>query len=273
MCLGWNFSDSGNGGVNLTLREDNSTAYADPANDEYGTPETAATLPNSFYEIPSPESLIATGGIQNIVLEWDNPELSRILYIEVYASADNTWSNAQLIGTVNGTQFTHGGSNKTDPIASGDTRYYWVRARGYDFGTNAQAISDRYPDSDTSTIIATVGEIPTGSGNLSITANAVYGFGSGAASSGSVTSNAAVVTPSGGTSPYSYSWTHVSTTSGTTPTISSSSISNPTFSATVTSGQIALSTWQVTVTDNASNTATAYVSVSLTWFDTRDLIL
>ena len=273
MCLGWSFSDSGNGGVNLTLREDNSTAYADPSNDEYGTPETATTLQSSFYEIPSPESLIATGGIQNVVLEWDNPELSRILYVEVYASSDSSWSNAQLIGTVNGTQFTHGGSNKVDPISSGDTRYYWVRARGYDFGTNAQAISDRYPDSDTSTIIATVGEIPTGSGNLSVTANAVFGFNSGPSATGSVTSSAAVVTASGGTTPYTYSWTHVSTTSGTTPTISSSSISNPTFSVTASSGLPSTSTWQVTVTDDASNSASAYVSVTLSWLNTNEILL
>jgi hypothetical protein len=273
MCLGWSFSDSGNGGVNLTLREDNSSAYADPVNDEYGSPEAGTTLANSFYEIPSPESLIATGGIQNIVLEWDNPELSRILYIEIYASADSSWSNAELIGTVNGTQFTHGGSNKVDPVASGDTRYYWVRARGYDFGTNAQAISDRYPNSDTSTVIATVGEVPTGSGNLSVTANAVFGFNSGAQTSGTVTSSAAVVNASGGTTPYTYSWTHISTASGSTPTISDSAISNPTFTATVTSNQIAISTWQVTVTDDDSNSASAYVSVSLTWFDTREIIL
>jgi hypothetical protein len=269
MCLGWNFSDSGNGGVNLTLREDNSSAYADPANDEYGSPETAATLENSFYEIPSPEGLVATGGIQNIVLEWDNPELSRILYIEVYASSDNTFANAQLIGTVNGTQFTHGGSNKVDSVSTGDTRYYWVRARGYDFGDNAQARSDKFPNSDTSGVVATVGAVPAGSTALSVSANAVYGFASGNSASGSVTSAAAVVTPSGGSTPYTaYSWTHISTSSGITPTISNSAISNPTFTSTVFSGSPAVSTWQVTVTDSAANTASTYVSVTLSWFDT-----
>jgi hypothetical protein len=268
MCLGWSFSDSGNGGVNLTLREDNSSAYADPANDEYGTPEANATLENSFYEIPSPEGLVATGGIQNIVLEWDNPELSRILYIEVYASSDNNFANAQLIGTVNGTQFTHGGSNRVDSISTGDTRYYWVRARGYDFGTNAQAISDRFPDSDTSGVVATVGSVPAGTTDLTVSANAVYGFASGNSTSGSVTSSAAVVNVSGGTTPYTYAWNHISTSSGNTPTISSSSASNPTFSATVFNGTSSVSTWQVTVQDGASTIESAYVSVTLIWFDT-----
>ena len=269
MCLGWVFSDSGNGGVNLTLREDASTAYADPLVGEYLTPAALTQLENSFDEIESPTGLLATGGIQNIVLEWDNPELSRVLYVEVYASADNTWANSQLIGTTQGSQFTHGGSNRVDPIASGDTRYYWLRARGYDFGDDAQSLSDRFPNSDTSGVIATVGVVPVPSTDLSVSANAVHGFNSGASSSGTVTSSAAVVTASGGTTPYTaYSWSHISTSSGVTPTISNSAISNPTFSATVINFQTAVSTWEVTVTDSASNTASTYVSVSLTWFDT-----
>ena len=267
ICLGGSFSDSGNGGVNLTLREDNADAYADPAVGDYNTPSTTNTLPNSFYAVPSPEGLIATGGIQNITLEWDNPDMISVLYVEIYASPDSSWTNAQLIGSTNGTQFTHSGSNKIDPVASGDTRYYWVRARAYDFGTNAQAISPRFPDSDTSTVIATVGQVPASTG-LSVSANAVYGFNSGPSISGSVTSSAAVVTASGGTTPYTYSWSHISTTSGNTPTISSSSISNPTFTATVFDGVISISTWQVTVTDGASDVASTYVSVSLTWLDT-----
>jgi len=269
MCLGWSFSDSGNGGVILTLREDASTAYADPDLLDYNAPITTTKLPNSFYEIESPSALLATGGIQNIVLEWDNPELSRVLYVEVYASSDSTWANAQLIGTTQGTQFTHGGSNKVDPVASGDTRYYWVRARGYDFGDDAQALSDRFPNSDTSGVIATVGVVPAGSTTLSISGNTVHGFDSGNSFFGTVTSAAASVTASGGTEPYTaYSWSHISTSSGNTPSISNSAISNPTFTATVSSGTSSVSTWEVTVTDSASDTASTYISVSLTWFNT-----
>lgn len=272
ICLGWNFSDSGNGGVNLTLREDNSDAYADPAIGEYGSPAAQTTLLDSFYEVPPPENLIATGGIQNIILEWDNPELSRVLYVEIYASTDSAWSNAQLIGTTQGTQFTHGGSNKADPISTGDTRYYWIRARGYDFGTNAQALSERFPNSDTSGVIATVGSVPVPTGDLAVSANAVYGFNSGSSASGSVTSSAAVLSVTGGTSPYSYSWSHVSTSSGNTPTISNSAISNPTFSATVSNNVASISTWEVTVTDNVSATASTYVSVTLIWLDVGSII-
>ena len=142
-----------------------------------------------------------------------------------------------------------------------------MRARGYDFGDNAQALSDRFPNSDTSGVIATVGVVPVASTDLSVSANTVHGFGFGASASGSVTSAPAALTVSGGTSPYTYSWSHVSTSSGNTPTISSSTADNPTFTATVTSGTSSISTWEVTVTDNVSATASTYVSVSLTWFD------
>ena len=269
MCLGWTFSDSGNGGVNLTLREDASTSYVDPGVDDYLTPAELTRLADSFYKMPSPEDLVATGGIQNITLEWDNPELSAIKYVEVFASPDNSWANAVLIGTTQGTQFTHGGANRVDSLSTGDTRYYWVRARGYDLGDDESAVSLRYPNSDTSTIFNTVGTVPAAPTTLAVLANNVWGFDSGLASSGSVTSNPASLTVSGGTSPYTYSWNRISVTSGTNDVAADNSTSatttftNPTVSANVVSS----STWQVTVTDSDSNVATATVNVSLSWLD------
>lgn len=267
VCLGWSFSDSGNGGVNLTLREDNESAYADPdpTEGDYTVPTALGTLPDSFSEADAPSDLVATGGLQNITLEWTNPEMENVLYIEVYASATSAWSGAKLIGTTVGTQFIHGSSNKNDPIGEGDTRYYWVRARNYDFGDNANAVSDRFPNSDTSTVIASAGAVPSNA--LSVSGSPVYGFNSGPSILGTVTSANASLTVSGGTSPYTYSWSHVSTSSGNTPSISSSTASNPTFTATVSDNVSSVSSWQVTVTDNASATASTYVSVTLTWFD------
>jgi hypothetical protein len=269
LCLGWTFSDSGNGGINLTLREDSSGSYQDPdpAKGEYTTPATLGALPNSFQEAEGPTNLTATGGLQNIVLEWDNPDMSDVLYIEIYASSSSAWSGASKIGTTTSTQFTHGGSNKVDPISEGDTRYYWVRARNFEFSDDATALSPRFPNSDASGIVASAGVIPAGSATLSVSANNVNGFDSGPNFSGTVTSGTASVTVSGGTSPYTYSWSHVSTSNGTTPSISSSTISNPYWSGTVSDGNSSVSTWQVTVTDNASATASAYVTVTLTWFD------
>lgn len=264
ICLGWTFSESGNGGVNLTLREDDSTAYSDPSTSDYNEQATLSSLSDSFAVVSAPRSLSATAEINNITLEWDNPKsMQNILYIEVFASADNTWANAQKIGQGNVTQFIHGSSNKVDPIVSGDTRYYWVRSRAYDQGAGEQAVSARFPDSDTSGIVGTVGSIPDTELSVSVVNISKVQLGSGA--SGSVTSDPANTTVSGGTSPYTYSWSHIATTQGNTPSISSSTVNNPTFNATVYDGYQSISTWQLTVTDNVSDTASTYVTVTLTW--------
>ena len=271
MCIGWTFSDSGNGGVNLLLREDESTAYADPDPDagEYLSPAALATLENSFYEMPAPTDLVATGGIQNITIEWENPELSVIKYVEIYASPTSAWSGAVLIGTTQGTQFVHGGANRVDPITTGDTRYYWVRARGYDVGEDASSRSDRFPDSDTSGIFNTVGSVPTAPTTLAVLGNNIWGFNFGSTSTGSVTSNSAQLTVSGGTAPYTYAWTRISVNSGTNDvaadnaTSATTTFTNPNVSMNVVSN----STWQVTVTDDVSATATATMNVSLSWLD------
>jgi len=264
VCLGWNFSDSGNGGVNLTLREDNSDAYADPIVDDYNAPTATTTLESTFAYVARPLSLSATSEINSVILEWDNPEsMENILYIEIFSSDDATWANAQLIGTTVGTQFIHGSSNKVDPVLPGDTRYYFIRARAFSTGESLQAVSVRFPNTDSSTIVATVGEVPSTS--LSVTVSNISKTAFGYGSSGTVTSNSASTTVSGGTSPYTYSWSHISTTQGNTPTISNSTVDNPTFSATVIQDNQSISTWQLTVTDNVSATASTYVTVTLTW--------
>lgn len=161
ICLGWTFSDSGNGGVNLILREDDSGSYADPAVGEYSTVSATGAIITGFRGYPDPQNLTATAGLKSIELNWDNPDnMADIEQIEVFASPDSSWANAVKIGSVSGTQFKHDESNATDSVAIGDTRYYWVRARGYSVGDGADEVSDRNPDSDTSTITATVGVIP-----------------------------------------------------------------------------------------------------------------
>ena len=161
ICLGWTFSDSGNGGVNLILREDDSGSYADPTVGEYSTISATGGIITGFKGFPDPQNLTATAGLKSIELNWDNPDnMSDIEQIEVFASPNSNWASAVKIGSVSGTQFTHDESNAVDSVAIGDTRYYWVRARGYSVGDSAEEVSDRNPDNDTSTISATVGSIP-----------------------------------------------------------------------------------------------------------------
>lgn len=161
ICLGWTFSDSGNGGVNLILREDDSGSYADPSVGEYSTISATGGIITGFKGFPDPQNLTATAGLKSIELNWDNPDnMSDIEQIEVFASPNSAWASAVKIGSVSGTQFKHDESNAADPVAVGDTRYYWVRARGYSVGDSADEVSDRNPDNDVSSITATVGVIP-----------------------------------------------------------------------------------------------------------------
>jgi hypothetical protein len=160
LCLGWTLSDSGNGGINLILREDDSGSYADPAVGEYSTVSSTGALIEGFRGVPDPSNLSATAGLKSIELNWTNPDnMSEILFVEIFASPNSSWASRVKVGETNGTQFFHDGSTTADPLAIGDQRYYWVRARAYSTGEDATAVSDRNPDNDTSTISATVGGV------------------------------------------------------------------------------------------------------------------
>jgi hypothetical protein len=158
-CASWSFSDTQDGVVNLTLLEDDAGSYADPTAGEYSTIEATGVITEAFRGVPDPQNLSATAGLKNIELNWTNPANSKLFEtIAVYASADSSWANSQVIGETRGTQFIHDASNATDPLAVGDTRYYWVRALAYGGGSDDPFVrSDRNPDNDTSNIVATVG--------------------------------------------------------------------------------------------------------------------
>jgi hypothetical protein len=158
-CASWSFSDTQDGVVNLTLLEDDSGSYADPTAGEYSTIEATGVITEAFRGVPDPQNLSATAGLKNIELNWTNPANSKLFEtIAIYASADSSWANSQVIGETRGTQFIHDASNATDPLAVGDTRYYWVRALAYGGGSDDPFVrSDRNPDNDTSNTVATVG--------------------------------------------------------------------------------------------------------------------
>lgn len=159
-CVGWSFSESNANGVNLTLIEDDSGSYADPAVIEYSTVSPTGVITAGFPGVPDPSNLTATAGLKNIELNWTNPtETSRFNEIAVYASPNSSWASKVEIGRVRGTQFIHDASNAADAISPGDTRYYWIRALAYGAGTGAGIESDRNPDNDTSTISATCGRV------------------------------------------------------------------------------------------------------------------
>jgi len=159
-CLGWSFNDGGNDGVMLTLREDDAGSYEDMLPEEYSTVSADGVITEGFPGVPDPQNLTATAGLKSVDLNWLNPvNTEKFKEIAVYASPDSSWANKVEIGRTMGTQFFHDASNAVDPLAVGDTRFYWIRALQYGTGTDSSAVSDRNPDNDISTISATVGPI------------------------------------------------------------------------------------------------------------------
>jgi hypothetical protein len=102
---------------------------------------------------------------------------------------------------------------------------------------------------------------------MTVSIASISGNNSGFAPTGNVTSSAAVVTITNGTSPYTYSWTKQLDALGTT-TISSNTSSGPTFSATdVPDATAYTSIWNCQVTDTNSNVANGTAYVRLLWID------
>ena len=157
-CVGWTFSDEG--GVNLTLREDSSTSYADPAVGAYSTISATGDITDGFRGVPSPSGLSVTAGLKNNELNWVNPgNPSDYQTIFVYASPNGNFSSAVKIGETDGTQFIHDASNAADSVSPADVRYYWVRAVKFK-GTSAEAQSNLEPNADpNTTVFATVGRV------------------------------------------------------------------------------------------------------------------
>ena len=140
----WKRNQSGTYGV--TLREDASASYDDPAQGDYASASAGGiTVPAEV--VPPPMSLSATGVQFGIQLTWTNPAADEFDYIDVYESAasplSNAWSGAQKVASIRGDSIliSH---------ASGETYWYWIRAR-----RNSGDVSSRLPNSDTSTVSAT----------------------------------------------------------------------------------------------------------------------
>ncbi len=157
-CVAWTFSDEG--GVNLTLREDSSTSYADPLSGAYSTISATGDIADGFRGVPSPSGLSVTAGLKNNELNWVNPgNPSDYQTIFVYASPNGNFSSAVKIGETDGTQFIHDASNAADSVSPADVRYYWVRAVKFK-GTSAEAQSNLEPNADpNTTVFATVGRV------------------------------------------------------------------------------------------------------------------
>ena len=137
-------------GFLLKVKADDSTTYADPALGDYSSRSYGGAITFAEQPVSPPRDLAATSEEEAVLLSWDAP-LRPSSYDEVvlYASATSAWSGATEIGRTRGTRFRH-------EIANGTQRYYWARS------VNAQGTeSIRNPNSDTSSVTATAGQIST----------------------------------------------------------------------------------------------------------------
>lgn len=135
----WKFGASG---INLTMIEEDDSAWSDPSSPgDYTVRSATGTLTFSDIGVPPPTSLTATGILQGIQLSWTNPSLGTFKYIEILASDDNNRSNAVVIDQVTADRYI-----EELPNPERRNRYYWVRAVN-DFGET----SDYEPDLTTTT--------------------------------------------------------------------------------------------------------------------------
>lgn len=130
--------------IEMSLRQDDSSAYLDPLPAMYKQPAALPTLTGGTPQVPPPTALAAAAALEGIQLSWTAPDnILGVHHYAIYSNTSSAWSGATLIGTTLSTTFLH-------VLASTVTRYYWVRAvdsSGYE--------SIRSPDSDTSTVSAT----------------------------------------------------------------------------------------------------------------------
>lgn len=237
----------GSGGdpvVELTLREENSSTYTDPASGDYGAISVATDPGPAAVEVEEPAGLTATSlpnGILFTITPATNAPTSTVYEVfehtasTPFASAARIWSGAA-------TTFIHPRTDTTQ-------RYYWVRAR------ENVALSGEYP-----TGAGIPGKAASASSALSasVTSSTVSATGTGS----TVTSGSVTVTPTGGTSPYTYAWT---VASGSGVSAVSSTSATTTFSATgLAAGASATAVMRCTVTDNVAATFTVDVNVTLT---------
>ena len=110
---------SGGGADKLLTTKDLSDAGVINVNLNGGI--TAAAATGTYYAAPpAPTNVTATGAINNIIVDWDEPAYKGHAYAEVWRSDTNNIGTALRVGMTPGSVFT-------DPVGPGVTKYYWVR--------------------------------------------------------------------------------------------------------------------------------------------------
>lgn len=242
-CESWRFDQQGF--VELVLREEASTDWSDPAVGDYVVPGTITAPTPGTYTPAAPTALTANGLAGLIQFSWTAPSVvpTGAQYQLYEYTASTPFSSATLIWT---------GSSTNTVIAKTDTttRYYWVRLLAADGGTS-------------STNPATTG-LAAAAASISTTLNAAASPSSLSISGTGtpLTTASTTVTPTGGTSPYTYAWTRIS--GSTLITANSASAATTTFTgSSLASGTTYSAVFRCTVTDNVAATKTVDVNVEV----------
>ena len=242
-CESWRFDPQGF--VELVLREEASTDWSDPAVGDYVVPGTITAPTPGTYTPAAPTALTANGLAGLIQFSWTEPSVVPTGGVyELYEyTASTPFASATLIWT---------GSSTNTVIAKTDTtpRYYWVRLLATDGGTSST-------NPTTTGLAAAAASIST-TLNAAASPSSLSTSGTGTP----LTTASTTVTPTGGTSPYTYAWTRIS--GSTLITANSASAATTTFTgATLASGTTYSAVFRCTVTDNVAATKTVDVNVEV----------
>lgn len=257
------------GGVDLILREEDSTVYDDPDTGDYGTPGSPATLTFSDQDPPAPTNVSVSAYTNHVIVSWTPPLATLYTHVEVYASESNDATGAMKIGQ------GATGSLLYYPSTT-NTHYYWTRA------VNSANRKSGWSPAQTAGVPATVtsvggaaatvtpsGVSATGSvGTVTVVADTALSLDispssvSKSGANGSLTTASRTATASGGATPYvSYAWAWVS---GDTFTVDSPSAATTTFSGSG-NNETKQGVYKCTVTDSDTNTAEDTLNVTIQW--------
>jgi len=86
----------------------------------------------------APSSFAVTASLQNLALAWVNPAATDLAFVEVYEHTSNSSGSASLVATITAKPLA-GGSWTRSGLATGQLRYYWLKA--VDTSGNASAFT------------------------------------------------------------------------------------------------------------------------------------
>ena len=128
----WELLDS-QGGVNMTLIEDDADYWRDPDTNDYSVRTATGVVVPATPEVPPPTNvtLAARTGLPDLTISWTDPEPSQQYdYAQVYRATSNNFGAASALVDLRGNTYTD------TQATAGQNYYYWVRSRqGNEFST------------------------------------------------------------------------------------------------------------------------------------------